>query len=72
MANVSGAPPPPVFFARVTNKGLTDAFLVRVANNRLKVACFDVVSGGLVRVTGKGVTRALPARNGDEFMPRVL
>jgi hypothetical protein len=43
-----------VFFVRVASKGLTEAFLVRVANSRVKVACFDIVKRRLVRVANKG------------------
>ena len=65
-------PPPPVFFVRVASKELTCDVFVRVANNGVKVACFDAVSGGLVRVADKGVTRAMAARNRDELVPRGL
>ena len=49
-----GYTPPPVFFSRVASKGLTEALSVRVANNRVKVACFDIVRRYLVRVASKG------------------
>ena len=48
-----GCTPPPVFFVRVANKGLTEALSVRVANNGVKVAYFDVVSRCLVGVANK-------------------
>jgi hypothetical protein len=61
-----------VFFVRVANKGVTSAILVRVASNRVKVPCFDVVRVCLARVARKGVRGAKPAKNGDELMPREL
>ena len=70
--SVCRVPPPPVFFVRVASKGLTRDVFVRVANNRVKVACFDIVSECLVRVANNGVTRGKAAENRDGLMPRDL
>jgi hypothetical protein len=69
---VLALPPPRVFFVRVASKGLTRDVSVRVANNRVKVACFDILSGSLVRVANNGVTRGKAAGNRDGLMPREL
>jgi hypothetical protein len=49
-------PPLRRFFVRVANKRFTRVVPVRVANDRVKVACFVDVSGCLVRVANKGLT----------------
>ena len=64
--------PPRCFSVRVANKGLTRDVFVRVADNRVKVACFDIVNGWSIRAANKGVTGELPCRNGDVLMPRAL
>jgi hypothetical protein len=59
--SLKGYPPPPVFFVRVANKGVTGAKSVRVAGKRFKVVCFDVFNRWFVRVANNGVSHA-----GDE------
>jgi hypothetical protein len=49
-------PPPPMFSVRVANKGFMRAVHVRVANDRVKVACFDVVGWSFVGVADKVFT----------------
>ncbi len=65
-----GCTPPPVFFVRVASKGLTEALSVRAANNRVKVACFDIVRRYLVRVASKGDAAWYTERCGEEEIAR--
>jgi hypothetical protein len=48
-------PHPRRFFVRVANKRFTRVVPVRAINDRVKVACFVDVSGGLVRMANKGL-----------------
>lgn len=49
------APPPPLFFVRVANKGLIGAMFIRVAATGLKVASFEILTRWSIRAANKGL-----------------